>query len=163
MAQILRPLWPWNPLAPTQRTGEKNGTKRNLLLDENGVPLALIVGGANRHDSIFLSPLLDACVIKQPDKITKNLCLDAGYTGKEKDVWEHGMIPHIRPRGEEKILIEKNPSFKPRRWGVEAAHSWFNRFRTLIPRYEKTDTSHYALIALAASMITLNKCMTIYG
>jgi len=73
------------------------------------------------------------------------------------------MIPHIRPRGEEKMLIEKNPLFKPRRWVVEAGHSWFNRFRKLIPRYEKTDASHLALIHLAAAMITLNKCMVIYG
>jgi transposase len=150
-------------LAPIQRTGEKNGTKRNALADENGVPLAVIIGGANRHDSIFLSPLLEACIIRQPNEIIKNLCLDAGYTGKEKDVWDHAMIPHIRPRGEEKTLIEKDPSFKPRRWVVEALHSWFNRFCKLIPRYEKTDSSHYALIALAASMITLNECMVIYG
>ena len=134
-----------------------------MLADENGVPLAVIAGGANRHDSIFLSPLLEACIIEQPIEITKNICLDAGYTGKEKDVWEHGMIPHIRPHGEEKMLIEKNPSFKPRRWVVEALHSWFNRFRKLTPRFEKTNSSHYALIALAASMISLNKCMTIYG
>ena len=37
------------------------------------------------------------------------------------------------------------------------------RFRNLIPRYEKTDQSYLALIALAFAMVTLNKCMTIYG
>jgi len=73
------------------------------------------------------------------------------------------MIPHIRPRGEEKTLIEKNPLFKPRRWVVEATHSWLNRFRKLIPRYEKTDLSYLALIALASAMVALNKSMTIYG
>ena len=92
-----------------------------------------------------------------------NLCLDAGYTGKENDVWEHDMIPHIRPRGEEKTLTEKNPLSKPRRWVVEASHSWLNRFRKLIPRYEKTDRSYLAFIALASTMVALNKCTTIYG
>jgi hypothetical protein len=38
-----------------------------------------------------------------------------------------------------------------------------NRFRKLIPRYEKTDLSYCALLDLAAAMITLNKIMTIYG
>ena len=49
------------------------------------------------------------------------------------------------------------------RWVVEAAHSWFNRFRKLTPRYEKTDESYGALCMLASSMIALNKVMTIYG
>jgi len=94
-----------------------------------------------------------------------NLCLDpdAGYTGKESGIWEHDMIPHIRSRGEEKTLIKKNPLLKPRRWVIEASHSWLNRFRKLIPRYKKTDQSYLALIALAPAMVAPNKCMTIYA
>ena len=132
-------------------------------MDGNGDPLAVTVGGANRHDSIFLASLFDAHVIKQPKEIINNLCLDAGYTGKERDVWERDMIPHIRPRGEEKTFSEIKPLFKPRRWVVEASHSWLNRFRKLIPRYEKTDRSYLAFIALASTMVALNKCTTIYG
>ena len=66
------------------------------------------------------------------------------------------------PGGEEKEPIERDPSFKPRRWVVELAHSWFNRFRKLVPRYEKTDLSHNALCVLAAAMIVLNKVVVIY-
>jgi len=44
------------------------------------------------------------------------------------------MIAHIRPRGEEKILIEKKPLFKPRRRVVEASHSWLNRFPQTDPK-----------------------------
>mgnify|MGYP001639695312 FL=1 len=74
----------------------------------------------------------------------------------------HGFIPHIRPRGEEKKLIEKDSSFTARRWVAQLAHSWFNRFRKLVPRYEKTDLSYIALNTLAAAMIVLNKVITIY-
>jgi IS5 family transposase len=112
---------------------------------------------------MLLAPLLENRVIDSPSGITQNLCLDAGYVGRADVVQEHSMIPHIRPRGEEKNLIEKDPSFKARRWVVESAHSWFNRFRKLISRYEKTDASHLALLSLAATMITLNKSMIIYG
>jgi hypothetical protein len=38
-----------------------------------------------------------------------------------------------------------------------------NRFRKLIPRYEKTDLSYSALLNLAASRITLDKVISIYG
>ena len=96
-------------------------------------------------------------------KVVRNLCLDAGYVGRGSVVREQGFVPHIRPRGEEKQMLEKYPAFKARRWVVEAAHSWFNRFRKLTPRYEKTDESYFALCMLASTMIALNKGITIYG
>ena len=33
-------------------------------------------------------------------------------------------IPHIRPRGEEKKQLERNPDFHARRWAVEVTHSF---------------------------------------
>jgi hypothetical protein len=124
--------------------------------------LSLVVSGANRHDSVFLEPLLKGRIVEPVEKITQNLCLDAAYVGKESVVEENGFIPHIRPRGEEKKLLEIDHSFKARRWVVELSHSWFNRFRKLIPRYEKTDLSYIALNSLAATMIVLNKIIIIY-
>jgi hypothetical protein len=124
--------------------------------------LSLVVTGANRHDSVALDSLLKGRIIEPAKGTTQNLCLDAAYVGKEEVAEANGFAPHIRPRGEEKKLIERDPSFKARRWVVELAHSWFNRFRKLIPRYEKTDLSYNALSALAAAMIVLNKVMVIY-
>ena len=106
---------------------------------------------------------MEAKVIIAPENTQENLCLDAGYVGKNDIAIEAGYIPHIRPRGDEKLEIEKNPDFKARRWVVELTHSWFNRFRKLIPRYEKTDLSYVNLTMLAAAMITLNKVISIYG
>ena len=123
----------------------------------------MVTSPANRHDSISLEPLLKGRILEPENEATpQNLCLDAAYVGKENVVEGNGFIPHIRPRGEEKKLIEKDPNFKARRWVVELAHSWFNRFRKLLPRYEKTDLSYNALNALAAAMIVLNKIMIIY-
>lgn len=175
MEQTLKHPLLKNRLAQIQRIGEKNGTKRSVLTDERGVPLALVIDGANRHDSVLLGHLLECIMMKQTkkeeeleksqedDRKKPNLCLDAAFVGRESLVKKHGFIPHIRPRGEEKQLIEKDPTFKPRRWVVEATHSWFNRFRKLTPRYEKTDASYLALCMLAAALITLNKVMIIYG
>ena len=123
--------------------------------------MSLVVSAANRHDSALLEPLLIGRV-KPARKRKQNLCLDAAYVGKEATVKENGLIPHIRPRGEEKKEIARNPKFKARRWVVELTHSWFNRFRKLVPRYEKTDLSYVGLTTLAASMIVLNKVKVIY-
>lgn len=117
------------------------------------------------HDSKEIGRLLDAKVVLQVGgvTVTENLCLDAGYTGKADIVAARGYVPHIRPRGEEAAEIKRNPDFKARRWVVEASHSWMNRFRKLVPRYEKTDLSYCGFLNLAAGMIVLNKVALIYG
>jgi hypothetical protein len=72
-------LWGKRTLVQIQRIGEKNGVKRNLLVDEYGIPLSIVVCGANRHDSKMIQPLLEAKSIFPPDGTEEHLCLDAGY------------------------------------------------------------------------------------
>ena len=129
--------WLESPLVQTRRIGGKKGSKRHILVDENGIPISLLVSAANQHDSVALEPLLKATVVSPPTTTECHLCLDAGYVGKEEVAQGNGFIPNISPRGEEKKQIAINPEFKARRWVVELTHSWFNRFRKLIPRYKK--------------------------
>ena len=116
------------------------GTKRSVLTDKHGLPLSVVLDGANRHDIKLLEETLDGIVMFRPDPTEdhpQNLCLDAGYTGSTEIVEQRGYIAHIRPRGEEKKEKEQNPNFKARRWVVEVTHSFFNRFRKLLVRFEK--------------------------
>jgi len=73
------------------------------------------VTGANRHDVSQLEEVLNARVIGPPEKTEENLCADADYTGEpaERAIIEHGFIPHVRSRGEEKTAVSKG--YKPRR------------------------------------------------
>ena len=48
-------------------------------------------------------------------------------------------------RGQEANELKSDPTKKARRWVVEVAYSWFNRFRKLLVRYEKLDRSFMAL------------------
>lgn len=50
LSQKARPI-PIQLIAPN---GESNGVKRSLLTDGAGIPLALAVDGANRHDRKLL-------------------------------------------------------------------------------------------------------------
>lgn len=161
MVRWLKHRWHWNQWGETPLIEEKKGSKRSLLTDEKGLPLALVISGANTHDVKLLAATLDAIVIPRPDtaRHKQNLCLDAGYVGKpaQREVEERGYVPHVRPRGEEMAEKDKNPDFKARRWVVEVCHSWFNRFRKLLVRYEKMDRSYLGLLMLAASIIVLRK------
>lgn len=140
---------------------EKKGSKRSLLVDEKGLPLSIVISGANTHDVKLLAATLDGVVIERPhpDSVQQNLCLDAGYVGEtaKSEIEDRGYIPHVRPRGEEIKEKDKNPDFKARRWIVEVCHSWFNRFRKLLVRYEKMDRSYLGLLMLAAAIIVLRK------
>jgi putative transposase len=50
---------------PTDR--DQCSTKRSLLTDGAGIPLALVVDGANRHDVKLLSAPLAGLVISRPE------------------------------------------------------------------------------------------------
>lgn len=81
----------------------------------------------------------------------------AHRAGRRKVIEEHGYIPHVKERGQEADELKNDPTKKARRWVVEVAHSWFNRLRKLLVRYEKLDRSFIALNYLAASIMTLRK------
>ena len=52
-----------------------------MLVDGRGVPLSLVVTGANRPDVTQLEIVLDEIVVERPDDIEQQLCADKGYYG----------------------------------------------------------------------------------
>ncbi len=87
-------------VAPNPTGSGKKGSKRHLLVDGRGVPLSLVVTGANAHDVTQLEAVLASCMIKRPtpkQRRSKHLCADAGYRGKNamKIILAHGYIPHV--------------------------------------------------------------------
>ena len=73
-----------------------------------------------------------------------------------------GYAAHIRGRGEEKQEHERNPQYKARRWVVEVCHSWLNRFRKLLVRYEKKTCNYLALLHLACAIIIWRQIIPVH-
>jgi IS5 family transposase len=124
--------------------------------------LSLVVTGANQHDVTQLDAVLQAIMVKRKTpsvRRSKHLCADAGDRGRRAlEILEsHGDIPHVVSRGKETDARRRNPTKKARRWVVEVCHSWFNRFRKLLVRYEKLDRSFLALDHIAAAIIAFRK------
>ena len=121
-----------------------------MFVDGGGVPLAMVITVANRHDVFQLETLLDSIIIERPDPFERpeNLCLDKGYAGEPalEAVVLRGFMLHIKGRGEEKGTIRKNPTYKARRWVVEVTHSWMNQLWKLLVRFEKLTASYKALL-----------------
>jgi len=128
-------------------------------VDGRGAPLSLVVTGAHRHDVSQLEKVLDTRVASPPEQTEQNLCADKGYTGKpaKQIIESHGYIPHVKARGEEIASMKDVPGYRPRRWIVELAHSWLNRFRKLLVRFEKKACSYEALVHLACAIICWRK------
>ncbi|MDE2508698.1 MAG: transposase [Planctomycetota bacterium] len=90
---------------PTDRA--KNGTKRSIIVEQNGGPLGVVVARANVHDTKLLEQTIEAIVVERPDTSDQNpqhLCLEKAYdnpTGRAA-ASAHGHTPHIRRIREEK-------------------------------------------------------------
>ena len=142
---------------PTDRG--KQGVKRSLLTEAAGIPLALAIEGANRHDMKLVKPTLEAIMVERPEPTAakpQGLCLDKGYDFDEvrSIVEAFGFTAHIRARGEEARAIKEEAGFKSRRWVVERTHSWMNRFRRILVRWEKRADTFIAMLHLACGIIT---------
>jgi putative transposase len=87
---------------------------------------------------------------------SQGLCLDKGYDYDEVRalVAEFGFTAHIRARGEEAHAIKHEAGFRARRWVVERTHSWMNRFRRVLVRWEKLANTYLAFLHLACAVIT---------
>lgn len=150
-----------------QRTGKnptdkrKAGSKRNVVVDRGGVPLAVILAAANVHDSKVLEEAADGIEpIKQPRrrpgrprKRPKKLHTDKGYDFPRcrKALRKRGINARIARRG-----IESSERLGGHRWVVERTLAWLGRYRSLVVRYERRADIHEAFLHLGRSLIYLN-------
>ena len=141
---------------PTDRG--KSGTKRHLLTEGHGLPVGLVVTGANRNDMTQVEAVLDARAVVSFEA-EQHLCADKGYDydSVRSALSASGYVSHILSRGQERVAL-KLPGYRARRWVVEAAHSWLNRFRRLLVRWEKKADDYAALLHLACAVIVWRRC-----
>jgi len=122
---------------PTDRA--KLGSKRHLICDGRGVPLAIQLTGANRNDTQQALALVDAIpplqgVQGRPRHRPDFVLGDRGY---DAEAIRQGLrTRHILP-----LLAKRNTEHGSglgrRRWVVERTFAWLNQFRRLRIRYEK--------------------------
>jgi len=148
---------------PTDRG--KARCKRTLLTDAKGIPLSVVLCGANRHDSKMLIDVLDAVVVAVPapqEHEQRRLLLDRGDDTQacRQLAVDEGLVAHIPKKAteEQPIPAPGNPERHPaRRWVVEVGHSGFNRFRRIQTRWEKRQDLYLGFVQLTACLIIWRK------
>lgn len=122
------------------------------------MPLAVAVEGANVPDQKLVAATLDAIPVQRPDSTPEepqHLCLDKGYAGEpvDRQARERGYTPHV-PCKTNQIPKPKHRG-KPRRWKVERTHSWVNRARRLLIRWEKKVANYLGFLHLQFAIVAL--------
>lgn len=126
-----------------------------MITDRQGLPLAVCLSGANRHDSMLFEPLIDAVpAIRTPSRRRRTrpakLHADKAYD-----------IPRCRralTRRRIKIRIarkgiESRERLGRHRWVVERTIAWLHRYRRLSVRYERRADIHQAFLTLGCALI----------
>jgi putative transposase len=130
------------------------GTKRHNVVDQNGIPLALVLSGANVHDSKEHDHSWSSLVVRRPrpDVLEQNGCEDKAYDfpACRKTLAKKRYIVHIPHRG---LGTENRKRHPARRWVVERTGRWINLFRALKIRYCRKATNYEALVHFANAII----------
>jgi putative transposase len=127
-------------------------------VEGDGGPLAVVIAGANVHDTKLLAQTLEAIVVERPEPTSEqpqHLCLDKGYdnpTGWQA-AEQHHYQPHIRRIGEPQPTSKKRPHHPARRWVVERTLAWLSKCRAILVRYAKLPSVYLGLIQLACILL----------
>lgn len=140
---------------PTDRG--KLGSKRHILTDARGAPLAVVVSGANAPDLTCTLAVLDALIVERPNRIYQvhHLCADKGYDSDplRQAVTERHYRVHFGRRWAQVIEVPAARRHPARRWVVERTLSWQNDFRSLRTRWAKKADNWLALIHFACALV----------
>ncbi len=122
------------------------------------MPIGLAVDGGNRHDMKLVRATLESIVTERPEATEEEqqgMCLDKGYDYDEvrEILVEFGFTAHIRGRGEEAKELKAEAGKRARRWVVERSHSWMNRFRRILVRWDKKPENYIGFLHFACALI----------
>jgi transposase len=136
----------------------KPGTKRHVVVDRGGIPLAVLLSGANRHDSMLFERLIDAIPPirtarggrrKRPEKLHADKAYDIPRC--RQFLGQRGIKCRIARKG-----IERNDRLGRYRWIVERTLAWLSRYRRLTIRYERRADIHQGFLSLGCALICCN-------
>jgi transposase len=138
---------------PTDR--RKPGSKHHILTEAQGIPLAIELTGANRHDVTQLLKLVaDLPPVggkpghpqQRPDQIYADRAYDS--EPHRQQLRDRGIEPHLARRNQ-----EHGSGLGIHRWVSERTIAWFHNFRRLRVRFDRRPDIHEGFLKLAQSLI----------
>jgi transposase len=139
------------------------GVKIMVLVDARGLPVAVTTGSASPHESKLVQGLFDFMLtLDAPERIIGDKAYDSDALDEALDDEGIELIaPHRKSRTPENVTQDGRPLRRyKRRWTVERTIAWFQHFRRLCIRYEKSAMLFQGFLRLGCSIILLKQ---VYG
>lgn len=138
------------------------GVKIMVLVDARGVPMAVTTGSASPHESKLVQGLFEFMLsIEAPHRIIGDKAYDSDAL--DESLVDEGIemiAPHRASRKPENVTQDGRPLRRyRRRWTVERTISWFQNFRRLCIRYEKSTILFQGFLHLGCTMIILKQVL----
>jgi len=139
------------------------GVKIMVLVDARGLPIAVTTGSAGPHESKLVQGMFGFMLSRgTPERIIGDKAYDSDAL--DAQLAEQGVemiAPHRRNRKPENTTQDGRSLRRyKRRWTVERTISWFQNFRRLCIRYEKSTMLFQGFLHLGCSIILLKQ---VYG
>lgn len=138
---------------PTDRA--RPSTKRHLVTDRQGVPLAQLITPGNRNEITVFAALLDAVPPvrgkpgrprRRPTKLHADKAYD--FPVARRLLRERGILARIARRG-----VDSSKRLGRHRWVVERTFAHLNQMRRLAVRYEKRADIYGAFLTLGCALL----------
>ncbi len=138
---------------PSPVDRRKQGLKRSIAVEADGMPLAAVPAPANHRDDGLLAATLDAITVVGPLPAQPVVHLDAGYDYQpcRQVLAARAMAGEIATRG------VPAPIQVGRRWVIERTHAWGNQYGKLRWCTERRRTVVEFWLALANAAIVCGR------
>jgi transposase len=146
---------PGKKTGPNSTDRSRPGSKHHVVVDGQGIPLAVSLTGANRHDVTQLVPLVDAIPpirgrVGRPRFRPDRLYADRAYDSKADRIALRlrGIAPQIPRRN-----TAHGSGLGIYRWVVERTIAWIHQPRRLRVRFERRADIHEGFMRLTCALI----------
>lgn len=138
------------------------GVKIMVLVDARGLPVAVDTASATPHESKLVQGLFDFMLTSEPpERVVGDRAFDSDAL--DEALAEDGVeliSPHRKNRRPENITQDGRPLRRyTRRFTVERTISWFQNFRRLCIRWEKSSLFFRGYLHLACSILLLREVL----
>jgi transposase len=138
------------------------GVKIMVLVDARGLPVAVNTCSASPHESKLVQGLFEFMLsVNTPDRIIGDKAYDSDELDEDLNSEQIELIAPHRSNRKPKNVTQDGRTLRryARRWTVERTISWFQNFRRLCIRYEKSTVLFQGFLHLGCSIILIKQVL----
>jgi transposase len=138
-------------------TKRGKGTKIMAVADRTGLPVAVCLESANRHEVVLVEDTIEHRFIKEkPEKLIGDKAYDSDELDEKLEPKGIEMIsPHRENRKKPKTQDGRKLRRYKRRWKIERFFAWVYNFRRIVVRWDYHLENYLGFIQLTCIIILL--------